>query len=246
MKTTVAHAIAVLVLLAAVIVVAVFLPLQESMGRFLESVGAMGIWGPVFLAGVYLVACVLFVPGMILTLGAGFLFGLARGTVVVSVGSTLGATAAFLIGRTLARGPIEKRVAAYPRFRAIDRALGRHAFKIVLLVRLSPIFPFNLLNYAFGLIRVPLRHYFFASWLGMLPGTLMYVYFGSVLKSLAEVVAGTTRGGTVQTGFFLAGLLMTVVATVVIARVAKRALDEATVLDPATHPPNTKAREANV
>ena len=83
----------------------------------------------------------LFVPGSMLTLGAGFLFGVVRGTIAVSVGSVLGATAAFLIGRTLLRGWIEKRIAAYPRFQAIDRAVGTEGFKIVLLVRLSPGLP---------------------------------------------------------------------------------------------------------
>jgi uncharacterized membrane protein YdjX (TVP38/TMEM64 family) len=91
----------------------------------------------------------------------------------VSVGSVLGATAAFLVGKTLLRGWIERRIAAYPRFQAIDRVVGEQGFKIVLLVRLSPLFPFNLLNYAFGLTKVRLWQYVLASWIGMLPGTLM-------------------------------------------------------------------------
>jgi uncharacterized membrane protein YdjX (TVP38/TMEM64 family) len=173
------------------------------------------------------VACVLFVPGSVLTLGAGFLFGVIRGTIAVSIGSVLGATAAFVIGRTLLRGWIEKRVAAYPRFQAIDRAVGKEGFKIVLLLRLSPVFPFNLLNYAFGLTNVRLWQYVLASWIGMLPATLMYVYLGSALKSLADVAASAPKGGTPQMVFFVAGLVMTVVATVVVTRVAKRALNEA-------------------
>jgi len=170
---------------------------------------------------------VLFVPGSILTLGAGFLFGVVYGTIAVSIGSVLGATASFLIGRTLLRGAMEKRIAAYPRFQAIDRAVGEQGFKIVLLTRLSPVFPFNLLNYAFGLTKVRLWQYVLASLIGMIPGTLMYVYLGSALKSLAEVAAGTPKGGTPQTVFFVVGLVMTIVATVVITRVARRALNEA-------------------
>lgn len=212
---------------AAIIAGLALLPVNEYLGRTLEWVRSMGVWGPVFLAAVYTIACVFFVPGSVLTLGAGFLFGVVRGTIAVSVGSVLGATAAFLVGRTLLRGWIEKKITAYPRFQAIDRAIGQEGFKIVLLVRLSPIFPFNLLNYAFGLTRVSLGRYVLASWLGMLPGTLMYVYVGSALKSLAEVAAGTAEGGTVQSAFFVVGLVMTLVATVVITRVAKRALDEA-------------------
>jgi uncharacterized membrane protein YdjX (TVP38/TMEM64 family) len=122
---------------------------------------------------------------------------------------------------------IEQRIAGYPRFRAIDRAVGEQGFKIVLLTRLSPVFPFNLLNYAFGLTRVRLGPYVLASWLGMIPGTIMYVYLGSALKSLTDVVAGAPAGGILQQAFFVAGLIMTVVATVVITRVARRALNEA-------------------
>ncbi len=149
------------------------------------------------------------------------------GSVAVSVGSVLGATAAFLVGRTLLRGSIERRIASYPRFQAIDRAVGEQGFKIVLLTRLSPIFPFNLLNYAFGLTNVRLWQYVLASWIGMLPGTVMYVYLGSALKSLADVAAGAPEGGTPQTVFFVVGLVMTIVATVVVTRVASRALNEA-------------------
>jgi len=105
--------------------------------------------------------------------------------------------------------------------------VGKEGFKIVLLVRLSPVFPFNLLNYAFGLTNVRLWQYVLASWIGMLPGTLMYVYLGSALKSLADVAAGAPKGGAPQTVFFVAGLVMTVVATVVVTRVARRALNDA-------------------
>lgn len=229
-KTALRIVIAVL-LVAAVVTALAVLPVKDYLAGLLERIESAGPWGPVLLAGAYAVACVLFVPGSILTLGAGFLFGVVYGTIAVSAGSVLGATAAFLVGRTLLRTTIEKRIAAYPRFQAIDRAVGEQGFKIVLLTRLSPIFPFNLLNYAFGLTKVRLWQYVLASWIGMLPGTVMYVYLGSALKSLADVVAGEPGyplgGGTPQTVFFVAGLVMTVIATVVITRVAKRALNEA-------------------
>lgn len=216
-----------LALVAAIVTGFAILPANEYLAGLLQAVESVGPWGPVLLAGAYVVACVLFVPGSVLTLGAGFLFGVVRGTIAVSAGSVLGATAAFLIGRTLLRGWIEKRVAAYPRFEAIDRGVGKEGFKIVLLVRLSPVFPFNLLNYAFGLTNVRLWQYVLASWIGMLPGTLMYVYLGSALKSLADVAAGAPKGGAPQTVFFVAGLVMTVVATVVVTRAARRALSDA-------------------
>ena len=216
-----------LLFVAAVVAALAILPVKDYLAGFLERIESVGPWGPVLLGAAYVVACVLFVPGSILTLGAGFLFGVVYGTIAVSVGSVLGATAAFLVGRTLLRGWIEGRIASYPRFQAIDRAVGEQGFKIVLLTRLSPIFPFNLLNYAFGLTNVRLWQYVLASWIGMLPGTVMYVYLGSALKSLADVAAGSPEGGTAQTVFFVVGLVMTIVATVVITRVARRALNEA-------------------
>ena len=216
-----------LVLVAGIAAALAVLPVKDYLAGFLERIESVGPWGPVLLAAAYAVACVLFIPGSILTLGAGFLFGVARGTIAVSVGSVLGAAAAFLVGRTLLRGSIEKRITAFPRFQAIDRAVGEQGFKIVLLVRLSPIFPFNLLNYAFGLTNVRLWQYVLASWIGMFPATVMYVYLGSALKSLTDVAAGAPKGGTPQTVFFVAGLVMTIVATVVITRVARRALSEA-------------------
>jgi uncharacterized membrane protein YdjX (TVP38/TMEM64 family) len=145
----------------------------------------------------------------------------------MSIGSTLGATAAFLAGRTLVRGLIEPRIAHHPKFAAIDQAVGEQGFKIVLLTRLSPALPFNLLNYAFGLTRVRLRDYVLASWIGMFPGTAMYVYLGSAAKNLAALVAGDFEGGPAQKVLFFIGLAATVVVTVLVTRVAKRALDQA-------------------
>ena len=202
-------------------------PVKPFLTGFLQHVESIGPWGPPLLAAVYSISCVLFVPGTILSLGAGFLFGVVLGTVVVSIGSIIGSTAAFVIGRTMLRDWIKRRIAAHPRFRAIDRAVGTQGFKIVLLTRLSPIFPFNFLNYAFGLTSVRLGHYVLASWIGMLPGTVMYVYFGSALKSLTGSVTGSLENGTLQRVLFVVGLVMTIFAAAVIARVAKQALDVA-------------------
>jgi uncharacterized membrane protein YdjX (TVP38/TMEM64 family) len=127
----------------------------------------------------------------------------------------------------LARGFIERRIAAHPRFAALDRAVGRQGFKIVLLTRLSPLFPFNVLNYAYGLTRVSLRDYVLASWMGMLPATILYVYLGSAAKSLADVSAGRVEGGAGQTVLFFLGLAATVVVTVYISRLARRELSRA-------------------
>jgi uncharacterized membrane protein YdjX (TVP38/TMEM64 family) len=213
-------------MLAALAATVILLPVKGHLVGFLEWVQGMGLWGPVCLAGLYVVACLFFIPGSLLTLGAGFLFGVVWGTSAVSLGSTLGATAAFLVGRTLARDWIEQKVSANRNFQAIDRAVVRQGFKIVLLTRLSPLFPFNLLNFAFGLTGVSVLDYVLASWIGMLPGTVMYVYLGSAAKSLADLAAGKAAGGVGQKVLFLVGLVVATVLAVLVTRIARSALKE--------------------
>ncbi len=225
-KPSILRLTAALLLVTAMGVGFFLLPIRDYMSQFLEQVKEMGTLGPVLLAALYIPACLLFLPGWILTMGAGFAFGVVRGTIAVSVGSTLGAAAAFLVGRTLARDWIEQKVAGNARFRAIDQAVGQQGFKIVLLTRLSPIFPFNLLNYAFGITKVSLRDYVLASWIGMLPGTVMYVYLGSAVKSLSDLVAGKVDGGVGQNVLFALGLLATIAVTVLVTRMARKALKE--------------------
>ncbi len=140
--------------------------------RFAQWVESLGVWGPVVFILGYAVAAVAFVPGSLLTLAAGAIFGLAKGTIYTLIGATLGASAAFLVARYVARGAIERRIAGNARFAAIDRAVGREGFKIVALLRLSPIFPFNLLNYSLGLTKVGFLPYLLAS-IAMLPGTVL-------------------------------------------------------------------------
>ncbi len=222
-----------LLVVAAVIVAALatlrVLPVQQYLASFLDWVDGLGVWGPVILAAAYVPATVLFVPGAALTLGSGFTFGVLLGTVVVSIGSTLGSTAAFLLGRTLVRDWVASKVKSNPRFEAIDRAVETSGFKIVLLTRLSPMFPYNLLGYMYGLTSVRLRDYVLASWIGMLPGTLLYVYLGSAAKNLAAAAAGGAgQRGTVEWVFFGAGLVATLVVTVVVTRIARRAVNAAT------------------
>ncbi|MFQ5789189.1 MAG: TVP38/TMEM64 family protein [Acidobacteriota bacterium] len=227
MKKASAIRIAALAILAgAAGAVLTFVPVTEHLTDFLSWVRNIGPWGPVFLAVAYVPAALFFLPGSLLTLGSGFAFGVLAGTVAVSVGSTVGAALAFLAGRTLSRDFVESKVASNPRFVAIDRAVGREGFKIVLLTRLSPVFPYNLLNYAFGLTKVSFRDYVLASWIGMLPGTLMYVYLGSAVKSLADLAAGNVEGGLGQKILFTLGLMATVMVTSVVTRVARRSLEE--------------------
>ena len=196
--------------------------------EFAEWVNGLGAIGPlVFIAG-YALAVVGFVPGSVLTLAAGAIFGVLEGTVYVFLAATLGAIGAFLVSRYLARRAVERRLAGDERFAAIDRAVGAQGRKIVFLLRLSPIFPFSLLNYALGLTRVRLLDYVFAS-VGMIPGTLLYVYSGKLAGDVAAVAggAGVERG----TGYYTVlglGFVATVVVTVAVTRIARRALEEAT------------------
>jgi uncharacterized membrane protein YdjX (TVP38/TMEM64 family) len=178
----------------------------------------------VLFALLYVLATVLFLPGSILTLGAGAVYGVVQGAILVSLSATLGATAAFLVGRHFARKWVVKQIEGNAAFQAIDEAVAEEGWKIVGLTRLSPIFPFNLLNYAFGVTRVRLRDYVVASWIGMMPGTLMYVYLGSLAGSLVTLGAGQRVRTPAEWALYVVGLLATAAVTVVVTRIARAAL----------------------
>jgi uncharacterized membrane protein YdjX (TVP38/TMEM64 family) len=195
----------------------------------LDWIRGLGPLAPAAFIAIYIAACVLFLPGSILTIGAGVIFGVVRGSIYVSIAATLGATAAFLVGRYFARDWVARKLEGNANFKAIDEAVGMEGWKIVLLTRLSPVFPFNLLNYAYGLTRVTLRDYFFASWAGMIPGTILYVYIGSLSSDLAG--AGTASGGArTPAGWALdaVGFIATVAVVVYVTRIGSRALREKT------------------
>ncbi len=214
-----------LVAIVLVAVVVLFVcPVGDWLARFLAWVEDLGFWGEVLLALAFIPACLFLIPGTLLSLGAGFAFGVVEGTITVSLGSTCGAAVAFLAGRTFARGLVERKIRNHPRFLALDEAVAREGFKIVLLTRLSPVFPFTVLNYAFGLTRVRFRDYLLASWIGMLPGTVMYVYLGSLAGTLTDILSGRVESTPAQRVLFGVGLLATVVVTVLITRLARQAL----------------------
>ena len=222
-------------LLAVAAVLAALLLLGRLAGgaipRFASWVEGLGLLGPaVFIAG-YAAAVVAFAPASLLTLAAGAIFGVARGTVYAFAAASLGACAAFLVARHVARAQIERRIAGDRRFLAIDRAIGAQGRRIVFLLRLSPAFPFNLLNYALGLTRVRFSDYALAC-LGMLPGTLAYVYSGSLLGDVAALAGGAApERGPAQQLLFAAGLVATIAVTAIVTRIARRALAEATGLE---------------
>ena len=217
----------VLALLAAasLLVVLYFLDVQELIQVALAWISDLGPWGPVFFIVFYILATVLFLPGLIPTMAAGVLFGVIQGTLLVSISSISGATLAFLIGRYLAREWVATMIRGNQKFEAIDAAVAQEGWKIVGLTRLSPVFPFNLLNYAFGLTQVSLKHYFLASWIGMLPGTVMYVYIGSLASDLATLGIGERSRTPAEWALYVVGLMATVVLTLYLTRIAQRALN---------------------
>jgi uncharacterized membrane protein YdjX (TVP38/TMEM64 family) len=200
--------------------------LLQRIPEMLDWFRSLGPWGAAAFVAAYVLACVLFLPGSPLTLGAGALFGVPLGFALVSLASTLGAVASFLLGRFVARGWIVSKVAGYPKFAAIDAAVGREGWKIIALLRLSPLFPFSLLNYALGLTQVKFRDYLLASWLGMMPGTLLYVWLGAIAGDAAKQAGGRHQRTPAEWALYGVGLLATVAVTVYVARVSKRALGE--------------------
>jgi uncharacterized membrane protein YdjX (TVP38/TMEM64 family) len=190
-----------------------------------DWIDGLGAIGPIAFVAAYALGVVAFLPGAALTLAGGAIFGVAKGTAIVFAAAVLGSTLAFLIARYLARGFVEARIAGNAQFAAIDRAIGQQGRKIVFLLRLSPVFPFSLGNYALGLTRVSLPDYVIAA-AGMLPGTLLYVYIGSLAGDVAAAAAsgGTETGRTVLTAV---GLVATAAVTVFITRIARRALADA-------------------
>ncbi|MDX2165477.1 MAG: TVP38/TMEM64 family protein [Deltaproteobacteria bacterium] len=192
--------------------------------QFAAWVNGLGAWGPiVFILG-YAAAVVAFLPGSVLTLAAGAIFGLGAGVAYAFTAAVIGSSAAFLVSRYLARGAVERRLAGNARFAAIDRAVGAEGRKIVFLLRLSPAFPFSLLNYALGLTQVRFVDYLVAA-VGMLPGTLLYVYYGKLAGDVAALAGGAAveKGAGYYTVLAI-GLLATVVVTALVTRTARNAL----------------------
>jgi uncharacterized membrane protein YdjX (TVP38/TMEM64 family) len=212
--------------LAGMVAVMALLPVGEWLLAVVAWVKGAGALGVVVFAVVYVLGVVAFAPGSVLTLGAGFVWGPVWGTALVSPLSVVGATLAFLLGRTLLRSRVEEWVAGNARFAAVDEAVGRQGFTIVGLLRLSPVFPFVLLNYALGLTRVKTRHYVPASFLGMLPATFLFTYLGSTLSNLAEVLSGGAAQDPATRWMYWGGLLATIAVTAVITRIATRALKQ--------------------
>ncbi|MBI5201579.1 MAG: TVP38/TMEM64 family protein [Elusimicrobia bacterium] len=199
--------------------------MSDLLRGLLERVSALGLWAPAAFVALYAAAAVLMVPGSLLTLGAGAVFGPVKGAVLVWLAATLGSTLAFAAGRTIARGLVSRRLGADPRLAAVDAAISRDGWRVVLLLRLSPLFPYNALNYVLSLTGVTARDYVSATALGMIPGTLLYVYIGSLAGGVAGLGGARTRT-PLEWLLYAAGFAATIGAAVLVGRSARRSLDE--------------------
>jgi uncharacterized membrane protein YdjX (TVP38/TMEM64 family) len=200
--------------------------IEPLITNLLDWVEHLGFWAPIAFILIYNLATIFLIPGSLLTLGAGVIFGVIWGSIYVSIGSVMGATFAFLIGRYLTRDWVARKLENYENFKMIDQAVGAEGWKIVGLTRLSPIFPFNLLNYALGLTNVSLKDYFLASWIGMLPGTILYVYVGSLVGSLAQLGTAERSRTPIEWLLYGIGLIATLIVTLYITRIAQNALNQ--------------------
>ena len=206
-----------------------YLPIQQWIQNALARINELGPWKPIGYIILYMLACVIAIPGSLLTLAGGVLFGVGFGTIYVSIAATLGATCAFLVGRYVLRSWIVKKLGSNLKFQALDEAVAREGWRIVLLVRLCPIFPFPVINYGFGITRVSLKEYVLASWLGMLPATIVLVYIGSLAGTLANLTGSKPRARTpLEWTLYAIGLVVAVIVTIYITRIARRALAEKT------------------
>ena len=203
--------------------------LIASRGVFpqIESlVSSMGPAGPVFAVLAYILSTVLLVPGSALTLAAAALFGFKTGFMVVLVGANLGSLCAFLTARTFLREPVAQWASTKPHFRSIDRAIHRRGFSTVLLARLSPVLPFNALNYFLGITSVELQAYALATLIGILPGMILYVYVGAAARDV--LTAGLAPAiDSYQQLLKYAGVVATALLVVMITRRARKELNQA-------------------
>ena len=198
-----------------------FLPVKEWSETFQQWVEGLGPWGWLMFAAVYIVATVLLVPVSVLTIVAGLAFGLAVGFSLVVVAATIGATLAFLVSRYLLHDRVDALVAKRPKFKAVKAAVSEGGWKVVALLRLSPVLPFNLQNYFYGVTDVTLAQYAPATFFGIMPGTLLYVYLGAAGKA-----ASGEGSGPLQWTFFAVGLIATLAVAAVVTRKAKAKLKE--------------------
>lgn len=196
------------------------LPLESGVAALRDWVAGLGVWGPVVFGSIYALATVFALPGLILTVSAGALFGLMTGFITASLASTTGAGLAFLVARHLARDRVRKAAESHALYGAIDTAIGQGGWRVVALLRLSPVVPFNLQNFMFGLTPVRFGSYLLASWIAMMPGTFLYVYVGH----LTGAAVTATRRSVGEWVLLAVGLAATIVVSWYVTRLAREQL----------------------
>lgn len=207
------------VLLVAVMLLVRALPVAEWLEAFQAWVRGVGPVGYALYALVYVVCCVFVIPALALTLGAGAIFGFVTGSLISLIGATLGATAAFLLSRTVLRHRVERVTAGNAKLQALDRAITVEGTRIMWLVRLSGFPPFTWVNYAVGLTGIQLRTYVITTFFGIIPGTLAFTYAGA-----AGAAALSGRGNT---ALLVVTAIGAVAVSAYIARVALKAIRRA-------------------
>ena len=206
----------------AISVAFLFLPMGQYVQQLRDFFEKAGWWGRGIYIVAYIVATICLIPASALTLLAGGIYGFVTAFVLTVIASNLGALCSFLLGRSVLRSRVEEWAKSAPKFAALRDAIGRSGFRIVILTRLSPVFPFTLLNYALGLTSISTPQYVLATFLGMLPGTAVFVYLGA----LSGELAGGERPHTLKLASQIFGLVATLAVTIYIAHLAKRALSE--------------------
>jgi len=201
------------------------LPVGAIVGRLNEIFDRLGPIGLLVFEILYVVNAVLLGPAWLLTLVAGLAFGLVKGILVVWIAATAAAALAFLVARYLARSRVEKVARKNENFEAVDRAIAKNGWKVVLLLRISPFFPYTIANYLYGLTAVRFVPYVLATAVGILPMIAIYVSIGAAGREAVEAAAGGGAGSPAEWTVFAAGVACTVVAAVIITRGAKRELE---------------------
>eukprot|EP00808_Paulinella_micropora_P014271 g79017.t1 len=171
-------------------------------------------------------ASIFLLPCLPFTLAAGFLFGTVQGTLLISLSSTTAAVLSFLLSRYMARGWIERAFSKKAAFRAMDHAINESGFRLVFLVRSSPLAPYGVSNYLFGLTSVSFMDYVVATFLGMLPVNMVEVYFGTAIKNVSDILRGEVASSRTNIAFFWLGLLVSFGVTLYVTLWMRAVLDK--------------------
>lgn len=224
MTSTALSIIVGILFVALVIAVLTYFDVEQQVLRLLEWLDAQGAWTPVLFILLMALVVVLVLPGVFFTVGAGFVFGVVEGTLYVVVGSTIGATMAFLIARHWFGERATQFVLARAKLRLFADELVPQGWKIILLTRLVPFFPFKLSNYFFGLTRFSLRGFVLSTLVGIIPFSLHSVYLGSIASELALVGSRSAERTPQQLALYGAGFIAIIALLVYLNRLARRAL----------------------